>query len=128
MKTKKSSLSLTHIKNKISRKTNPAFSKTLTNARKNEAWVKLSNALSGPTRLQASVNLEQIDKESKAGDTILVPGKVLSSGNITKKIRICALGISSSAREKLKASKSEFVTIDQEVKDNPKAQGIKVVQ
>src|SRR3989338_465913 len=121
MKIKKSSMSLTHIKNKISRKTNPAFSNVLTSARKNKSWVKLAHVLSGPTRIQASINLKQIDEQTKAGDTILVPGKILSSGNLTKKVRICALGISASAREKLKASKSEFVTIAEEIKDNPKA-------
>jgi len=128
MKDKKSSLSLTHIKNKAKRKTNPAFSNILTFARKNKAWVSLAHVLSGSTRTQASVNLEQIDKQTKAGDTVLIPGKVLASGEITKKLRICALGISSSAREKLKATKSEFVTIEQEIKVNPKAEGVKIIQ
>ena len=128
MEAKKSSLSIRHIKKKIGRKTNISLSSALTSARKNNSWVKLAHVLSGSTRMQLSVNLEQIDKQAKAGDIILVPGKILGSGNITKKLRICALGISSSAREKLRATKSEFITIEQEMKDNPKGEGIKVIR
>ena len=128
MEAKKSSLSIRHIKKKIGRKTNISLSSALTSARKNKSWVKLAHVLSGSTRMQLSVNLEQIDKQAKAGDIILVPGKILGSGNITKKLRICALGISSSAREKLRATKSEFITIEQEMKDNPKGEGIKVIR
>ena len=128
MAAKKSSLSLTHIKNKARRKTNPSLKETLVSARKNKAWMALAHVLSGATRSHASINLEQIEKQTKAGDTILIPGKVLGSGNLTKKVRICALGISSSARDKLKASKSEFVTIADELNDNPKAEGIKVIR
>ena len=128
MNTKKSSLSITHIKNKASRKTNPEMTKLILEARKNNAWIKLAHVLSGATRKQASVNIEQIEKQTKAGDTILIPGKVLGSGELSKKVRICAIGISASAREKLKASKSEFVTIANEIKANPKAEGIKVIQ
>lgn len=127
-KAKMSSLSQTHIKDKARRKTNPTLADAIKNARKNKSWVKLAHVLSGASRKHASINLEQIDKQTKAGDTILVPGKILGSGDITKKIKICALGISASALSKLKASKSEFITIGEEIKSNAKAEGIKVIQ
>ena len=54
-------------------------------------------------------------------------GKVLGSGEISKKIRICALHFSESARGKLEKSKSEIVTILEEIKKNPKAEGVRVL-
>ena len=125
---KKSSLSLTKIKTKARKKTNPELVETIFSARKNPSWIKLANVLSGPTNKYSSVNLGEIDAKTKEGDTILVPGKVLSSGDISKKVRIVALSISSSAKDKLKKTKSEFATISEEIKKNPKANGLKIIQ
>ena len=119
-------VSKTHIKKKTSRKTDLKLVETIKLARKNASWLKLAHILSSPTRLQASINLSQIDTNAKAGDTIVIPGKVLSQGELTKKVRICALSFSQSALEKMKKTKSEAVTILEEIKKNPKADGIKV--
>ena len=74
------------------------------------------------------MNLDQIDEKSKEGDTILVPGKVLGTGEVTKKLRIVAFSFSESARQKLKEKKCEMVTILEEIKVNPKAEGIKILK
>ncbi len=109
-------------------KTNPTLTDTIYLALKNPAWKPLAQRLSSSTRRYASVNLSFIDKSTKVGDTVVVPGKVLGTGDLTKKVRICALSFSSSAREKAKKSKSELITLSQEIKENPKANGIKVIQ
>lgn len=96
-------------------------------AMKNASWVPIAKVLASSTKRYVSVNLSDIDSKTSAGDTVLIPGRVLSSGDITKKVRICSLGISSSAREKLKKTKSEYVSIAKEIQANPKAQGIKVI-
>ena len=120
-------LSKTKIKERTRRKTNPYLEETIRLALKHENWIPVAKILSGATRNQGSINLSQIEEKTKVGDTVLILGKVLSEGNITKKIRICSLSISSAAREKLKSSKSEFATIMEEIKKNPKAEGVKVI-
>ncbi|MBI3334241.1 50S ribosomal protein L18e [Candidatus Pacearchaeota archaeon] len=120
-------VSMVHIKEKSRRKTNPSLVATLLAARKQKAWLALAHRLSGPTRLHAALNLDQIDKQTTAGDTIVIPGKVLASGTLSKKLRICALSISTSARDKLKSTKSEYVSIFEEIAKNPKAQGVKML-
>ena len=70
----------------------------------------------------------EINAHTKEGDTVVIPGKVLSKGELTKKIRLCALGISEVAREKLKKTKTEYATILEEIKKNPRAEGIKVIK
>lgn len=121
-------LSNTKLKFRIKRKTNPAVVEAIMLAKKNKAWNKLAKILSGSARKYSSVNLSDIDKESKAGDTIIVPGKVLALGELTKKVKICSLSLSNSAKEKLKASKSEFSSIADEIKRNTKAEGVKILQ
>lgn len=121
-------VSKTHIKSKTRRKTNLFLVETIQAARKSPSWLKLAHILSGPTKNQASVNLSLIDKETKAGDTLIIPGKVLSQGELTKKLRLCALSFSSKALEKMKKTKSEAVSILEEIRKNPKAEGVKIIQ
>jgi len=121
-------LSQTKFKVRIQRKTNPTIVELLRLARKNKAWLGLGKIISGSTRLYSSVNLGDIDSQTKAGDTVVIPGKVLSSGNLTKKVRICSLSISSSAKEKLKDTKSEYASIIDEIKGNSKATGVKIIR
>jgi|SRR3989338_1884761 len=129
MKIKKNSriLSNTRLKARIKVKTNPEIVETIKAANENSSWKQLAKVISSGSRKYASVNLSQIDKETKTGDTVIVPGKVLSSGDLSKKVRICALSISNSAREKLKKTKSEFALIKEEIKINKKAEGLKVI-
>lgn len=121
-------ISKTKLKVRIKRKTNPELAETIKLASKYEGWNKIAQILSGSTREYSSLNLFQIDKESKIGDTIIIPGKVLSKGELSKRIKICALAISKQAKEKLKLSKSEFVYLNDEIKKNTKAEGIKVLR
>ena len=121
------SISKTKIKKHLRNKTNPALVVTIALASKHKPWLPIAKLLAGSTRSYASVNLNEIEKKTTTGDTILVPGKVLSAGEVLKKIRVCALGFSSAAREKLKKTKSEIVSIAEEIKINPKAEGIKVL-
>jgi len=121
-------ISKTKIKLRARNKTNPEVSETISLALKNKNWMHIAKLISSSTKQYSVVNLLYIDKNSSAGDTIIVPGKVLSKGNITKKIRICALSISKQAYEKLKESKSEFYTLSREISTNHKAEGIKILK
>lgn len=121
-------ISKTKIKFRTRQKSNSELQETIRLALKNKSWFKVSQILSNSTRNYSSVNLGQIDKVSKQGEIIVVIGKVLSQGNLTKKVRICSLGISAVAKEKLKDTKSEFVYLGNEIKSNPKAEGVRVIQ
>lgn len=120
--------SKTTIKHRTRNKTNPQIIEIVRLALKQKAWHTIAQAVSNSTKNYSSVNLKEIERQTKMGDIVIVIGKVLSSGNLTKKIRICSLGISKEAREKLKESKSEFASIADEIKKNPKAEGIKLIR
>ena len=120
-------LSNTVFKHRIKRKTNPEIVETIQLAQENTPWKEVAKVLSGSTRLYSSVNLKDIDSKTKAGDTVVILGKVLGSGDLTKKLRIASLSISQSALAKLKKTKSESVTILDEIKANKKGEGIKII-
>lgn len=111
----------------MKRKTDSELVETIMLAKKLKPWSKIANLISRPRRLQSSVNIQDIDEETAEGDTAVVPGKVLGSGNVSKKIRVVALFFSEQARKKLKDKKCEIVSVKEEIKVNPKAQGLKVM-
>lgn len=120
--------SRTKIKSQSSRKTNSELAETIQLALKNKPWNPIAAILSGPTRQYSKINLEKIEKHTKLADTIVIPGKVLSQGNLSKKVRIAALSFSEKAKNKLKESKSEIVSILEEIKKNPKFEGVKIIR
>src|SRR3989338_470386 len=114
-------ISRTKIKAQLRRKKKPELAETIISALKNKPWLAIAKTLSSPSRNMPSVNLQFIEDNSKVGDTIVIPGKVLSVGEVSKKIRVCAVSFSAPALEKLKKSKSEAVLLSEEIKKNPKA-------
>ena len=76
--------------------------------------------LAGPASQRAQVNLNKIDKVVKSGETIIVPGKVLGDGTLSKKVTIIGFSASESALVKIKAAGATFITIDDYLAKNPK--------
>lgn len=101
-------ISKSKINKRIKRKRNPALVETIILAKKNN-FLELAKKLSAPTRMQASVNLDELDKLKE--NKIIVVGKVLGEGEIKRKISIGALGFSKQAMEKLKKSGCEIKLI-----------------
>jgi len=119
--------SKTLIEKQLRKKTNLELVETIRTAKKNSAWLEVAGILSGPRKNWKNLNLSEINKDVSEGDTVIVPGKVLSQGEITKKIRIAALGFSQTAKEKLEKTKSEVVSILDEIKKNPEMKGVKIL-
>ena len=116
------------IKKQIYRKKNPEVIKTIIFAKKNKNWFRIAEILSGSRKKRANLNLEEINKKTKQEEIVVIPGKVLSQGEIDKKINVVALGFSEKAKEKLLKSKCEISNIIQEIKKNPDAKGIKILR
>ena len=113
-------LSKTQIDERMAKKTNPYLSQAIFLAKKNNL-LEIASAISVPTRMQAKVNLEQINKSK--GDVVIVPGKVLSLGEVSKKIKVYSIGISEKAMEKLKKAGGEYKPIWEALKENNKLKG-----
>ena len=120
--------SKTKIEKQLSKKTNPSLVETVKEAKKHEAWMGVAGNLSTPRRNRAEMNLTQINENSKDNETLVIPGKVLSQGEITKKIKIVALNFSETAKAKLLKTKTSFNSILEEIKQNPSAKGIKILK
>jgi large subunit ribosomal protein L18e len=118
-------ISKTKIEQRMRQKANPVLVNAVVQLKKtNPAVAKL---LVLPRKKQASINLTQIDRATKDGEKVFVPGKVLSSGEITKKIKIVSWNASEKAIEKIKAAKAEFIYLVDEIKTNKELKGVRIL-
>jgi len=92
---------------------------------KNKAkiWKAVANELLKPTRKMREVNIEKINRVTKENDTIIVPGKVLGSGDLDHKVTVAAFNFSESARKKIK----DILTISELMKKNPKGTNVRII-
>lgn len=118
----------TKIEKQLRKKTNQEVVETIIKSKKNKNWLEIAKIISGPRRKKVIMNLDDINKVAKDGESILIPGKVLSKGDINKKIKIVASGISESAKEKLEKAKISFSEILDEIKKNPDAKGLRILK
>ncbi len=121
--------SKTKIEKQSWKKGNPTLVETIRAAKKtgSDFWLKVAGILSGPRRTQIAINLNDIEKATKEGDSVVFPGKVLSQGEVGKKIAVAAFAFSEKAREKLLKNKSHILSILEEIKKNPNAEGLRIL-
>ena len=118
----------TLIEKQLKRKKNTELVKTIIAAKKNDGWLKIAGILSGPRGKRTDMNLEEIDEKAKDKEILVVPGKVLSQGEINKKVKVIALSFSEKAKEKLLKAGCEVSNILEEIKKNPQAKDIKILK
>jgi large subunit ribosomal protein L18e len=76
----------------------------------------------------AEVNLSKLERYASEGDVIVVPGKVLGSGALSKKVTVAAYGFSESAKMKIEAAGGKNLTIMELVKEMPQGTGVKIMR
>ena len=89
-------------------------------------WKRISKDLEKPTRNYPSVNLWKINKYTKNDETALIPGKVLSQGDLNKKITIAALNFSQEAKDKINKT-GKAISIKELKKENPKGKKVRII-
>lgn len=96
---------------------------------KNKAnvWKAVAKELNRPRRKRFEVNLARIEKHSKPKEKIIVPGIVLGSGEIKKKVVIAALKFSGNAKEKIEKSGGECLSIEELYEKNPEGKGVRIM-
>jgi large subunit ribosomal protein L18e len=94
--------------------------KKYANANKSSVWRAVASRLAGAASQRAEVNLNRISKNTKEGETIIVPGKVLGDGLLNKKVTIVAYSATESAKQKISKGGGKFVTIREHLASKPK--------
>ena len=99
------------------------------NSRKQNAniWGRIAADLEKPTRQRRLVNIYKLDKYTKENETVIVPGKVLGTGELSHKINVAAFSFSDGAKEKILKAKGQCLTITELLQKNPNGKDIRIL-
>ena len=118
---------------KKTKATNPELIELITLLRKQssenkaEIWRTIAEALARPRRRANPVNISRLNRFTKKGETIVVSGKVLGTGEITHPIPVAAFSFSAKARDKINGAKGKCVSLIDLVKKDPKGSKVKII-
>lgn len=103
--------------------TNPDMQGLVEELRKSKkpAYLVLARHLAKPRRRKEGVNLSKIDKLAQKGGAVVVPGKVLAGGEITKPVNIYAFSFSKIAIDKIRKSGGKAMPINDLLKSKENA-------
>lgn len=110
----------TKINQKMKKKTNTLVAQAIFLAKKNN-MLKIAALLSRSSKQRVEINLDKIN--SAKNNIVIVPGKVLSLGEIKTKHKVYAMAYSEKAEEKLKSAGCEVKMLIDLLKENKKIEG-----
>lgn len=98
-------------------------------SRENKAkiWRDIAKRLAKPRRNYKAVNISRLNRCTKNKETVIVPGKVVGTGEIDHQIAVAAFAFSEKAREKIKAAKGKIIPFPLLIKKNPQGSEVKII-
>ncbi len=90
-------------------------------------WRRVVEDIQKPTRQRRSVNVYKIEKFARDGETVLVPGKVLSVGELNKKVTVAAMNFSEEAKRKIVEAKGKAISIRELLQANPDGKKVRIL-
>ena len=90
-------------------------------------WKDVAERLGGARRRKVEVNISDLNRHARDGETVVVPGVVLGAGEIGKAVSVAAWRFSGSAAEKIKNAKGSAMSIEELAEKNPKGSNVKII-
>ena len=97
------------------------------NKAKAPIWKDVAKKLNSPRRRKVEVNVTNIGRHVKDGESIVVPGIVLAAGEIDKAVTVAAWRFSPSAEQKIKKAKGTAMSIEELMEKNPKGSNVRII-
>lgn len=94
---------------------------------KAQIWRTVAEKLEKPARVWAEVNVATIEKHAKAKEAVVIAGKLLGTGTLTKAVTVAAYSASHSAIAKVERAGGKFVRISEMASQNPKGSGVRIM-
>jgi large subunit ribosomal protein L18e len=96
---------------------------------KNKApiWSKLAQMAQKPSIARRIVNVSKLNEVTSDNDVVVVPGKVLGTGNISHKITLCSFSISTSAVKKITGVGGKIINYSEMISKFPTGKGVRII-
>ncbi len=95
---------------------------------KKPIWKKVMRELDKPRRQRAQVNLSKIDLYGSSDGVVLVPGKVLGSGSLTRGMTIAAFSFSDTAEKLITKAGGRVISIEDLHNSNPEGKSVTLLK
>jgi len=89
-------------------------------------WDAIADRLERARHRTSPVNLGHLERLVDADSTVVIPGKLLAAGSLTKPITVAAFAYSAEAREKIHTAGGKALTISELVKSHPNGKGVRI--
>ena len=90
-------------------------------------WRDIALRLEKPKSNWAEANLSRLERYAKDGETILVPGKVLAAGSVSKKLTVAAYDFSDAAAAGIVAAGGKTMTLRELMDENPEGSKVRIM-
>jgi len=120
-------------KKQISRKSNSELVKTIDElkaaSRKNDApiWKSIAKKLEGPSRNWPIVNVSKIEYNADKNGKVVIPGKIMGSGTLSKKVTVSAYSFTKTAIQKIENAGGKCMIYNDFIKKNPTGKDVVVI-
>lgn len=117
----------------IIRKENPELARVIIElnkaARTHKApvWRAAAERLGRPRHQVFPLNVGHLERLAESQETIVVPGKLLAEGTLTKSLTVGAVSYSSEARSKVRAAGGNALSISELLKSHPDGKGVRLL-
>ena len=118
---------------KINRKSSATLVETISNlkeaSRKNDAplWRSVATRLEGSAKNWPNVNVSRLEYNVSKNAKVIIPGKLMGTGMLTKKMTVAAYSFTDSAREKIHSAGGKCLTYNELMKKVPKGTDVVVI-
>ncbi|MBI2972132.1 MAG: 50S ribosomal protein L18e [Candidatus Aenigmarchaeota archaeon] len=102
-------------------KDNPGLRKLIATLQQQREYKDIASQLAAGRRQRNSVNLWKINKLARSNESIVVPGKVLSEGELTKPVKVFAWQFSHRSKEKIAQAGGAALPLEEILKSKEKA-------
>jgi len=93
-------------------------------AKESRFWRAILKEANRPRRV---VNVYKLNRYTKSGEIVFVPGKLLGFGNIDHPVTVSAFALSKSAYEKVIRAGGNVLSMEDFMKLYPKGRGVKII-
>jgi large subunit ribosomal protein L18e len=90
-------------------------------------WRALEEELAGPRANRREINVRRLAEITKADEVVVVPGKVLGTGNLGHKLTVCAFSISEPAAKKIVDSGGKVMEFEDLINNHPDGKGVRII-
>ncbi len=90
-------------------------------------WATTADRLERPRHRFAPVNVGHLERVAGAEETVLVAGKLLAEGKLSKRLTVAAFAFSKDARSKIHAAGGVAISVHDLLKTRPDGAGVRLL-